>query len=134
MLRKKKIMAGGAFNILHPGHIHFLEESKKHGDRLVVVVASDRTVQKKKKKLIHSAKERAERIGALSFVDMVVIGDDHDMSRVVREVRPDVIAIGYDQDEKFVKDLLAVAEFDCDIVRIEKLKGYSTKNITEGKK
>ena len=134
MLRKKKILAGGAFNMLHPGHIHFLEESKRHGDQLVVVVASDKTVLKNKKKLLHSAKERAERIGVLSFVDRVVIGDDNDMSRVVREVRPDTIALGYDQDEKMVKDLLAMAGIECKIVRIEKLKGYSTKKITEGKK
>ncbi|UCD03228.1 MAG: adenylyltransferase/cytidyltransferase family protein [Candidatus Aenigmatarchaeota archaeon] len=134
MLRKKKILAGGTFSIIHPGHIHFLEEAKKLGNRLVVVVASDRTVLRNQKKLLHPARERAERINVLSFVDKTVIGDDNDMSRVIREEKPDVIAIGYDQDDKMVRKLISMAGVRCEVVRIEKLKGYSTKKITEGKK
>ena len=132
MLRKKKVLAGGAFNIVHPGHIHFLEEAKKLGKFLVVVVASDKRVLKNRKKLLRPARERSERINVLSFVDKVVIGDDIDMSRVIREEKPAVIAIGYDQDEKMVRDLIVMAGVGCEVVRIEKLKGYSTKKITEG--
>jgi FAD synthetase len=134
MFRKKKVLSGGAFNLLHPGHIHFLEESKKLGDELVVVVASDKTVLRNKERLLHKAKERAERIDALSFVDKTVIGDDNDMSRVLVEEKPSIIALGYDQDEAFVKELLQRTDIRCDIVRIEKLKDYSTKKITEVKK
>ena len=134
MIRKKTVLVGGAFNIIHPGHLYFLEEAKKMGKKLVVVVASDRTILKNDKKLLHPAKERAERINVLSFVDKAVIGDDIDMSRVIREEKPKVIAIGYDQSEKMVRDLISASGVSCEVVRIEKLKGYSTKKITEGKK
>ena len=133
MFRKKKVLAGGTFNLVHPGHIHFLEEAKKLGDYLVVVVASDRTVIRNKKKLHRTAKDRAEMINVLSFVDKAVIGDDFDMGKVIRDEKPSVIAIGYDQDEKFIRNLISMSGVRCDVVRIEKLKGYSTKKITEGK-
>jgi FAD synthetase len=133
MLRKRKVLAGGAFNILHPGHAHFLQEARRLGGTLVVVVASDKTV-KKTKKLLFPASYRAERISAFSFVDKVVIGDDEDMMKVVLEERPDVIALGYDQDEKGLKRMLDRSGIKCRIARIEKLKDYSTKKITEGRK
>ncbi len=134
MLRKKKVLAGGAFNILHPGHLYFLNEARKLGDKLIVVIASDNTVLRNKKRLLSTARDRAERIGVLSFIDKVVTGDDDDMMKVVREEKPDVIAIGYDQDETSIKRMLDGAGIECGIVRIEKLKGYSTKKITEGEK
>ena len=62
----------------------------------------------------------------------VVIGDDVDMMRVVRLVRPDVIALGYDQDRKAVMRQLREAGITCRLVRLGKLKGYSTKRITGG--
>ncbi len=129
----KKVLAGGAFNILHPGHIFFLEKAKKLGDRLVVVVASDKKVRSRKN-LLESAEYRAERIGVLSFVDKVVIGDDDDMMKIVREEKPDVIALGYDQDAEEIRKLLYSEGLFCRIVRIQKLKGYSTKKITGGNK
>ncbi len=134
MWRKRKVLAGGVFNILHPGHIHFLEEAGKLGDRLVVVVASDKTVNERGKKLLSPANERAERVSAFSFIDKVVIGDDDDMMKVVLEEKPQTIALGYDQDERGMKRMLDKAGFECEIVRIEKLKGYSTKKITGGEK
>lgn len=134
MLRKKKVLAGGAFNIIHPGHIYFLKEASKLGSRLVVVIASDRTVLRNKKRLIFPARERAERVGVLSFVDKVIVGDEEDMMKVVAEEKPDMIAVGYDQDENAIKKMLAQAGLGREIVRVKKLKGYSTKKITEGEK
>ena len=133
MLRKK-VLVGGAFNIIHPGHIYFLKEASKLGSRLVVVIASDRTVLRNKKRMLFPARERAERVGVLSFVDKVIVGDENDMMKVVAEEKPDMIAVGYDQDENAIKKMLAQAGLDREIVRIGKLKGYSTKKITEGEK
>lgn len=127
----KKVLAGGTFNILHPGHLFFLEQAKKLGKKLIVVVASDKTVRKSKK-LLEPASFRAERIGALSFVDKVVVGDDIDMMKVVREEKPDVIALGYDQDAEEIRKMLYSEGLFCRIARVEKLKGYSTKKITGG--
>ena len=118
--------------MVHPGHVHFLRKAKELGEELVVVVATDRTVLKNKKKLLFPAALRAATVSSLDFVDRAVIGDDSDMMRVVREERPEVIALGYDQDEESIKRQLKQAGMGCRVVRIGKLKGYSTKKITGG--
>ncbi|MBI4020306.1 MAG: adenylyltransferase/cytidyltransferase family protein [Candidatus Aenigmarchaeota archaeon] len=93
----KKVMVGGKFNIIHPGHIWFLKKARSYGDRLVVVVASDRTILKNHQPLVFSAKERKSVIESLSFVDKAVIGDPKDFFRVVEREKPDIIVLGYDQ-------------------------------------
>ena len=129
-----RVLAGGVFNIVHPGHVHFLKKAKELGEELVVVVASDRTVLRRGKRLLFPAAIRAETVRALRFVDKAVIGDDEDFSKVVRQQKPDVIAIGYDQDEAPVRELLQRPGLctGCRVVRIGLLKGYSTKDITGG--
>ncbi|MEM3399873.1 MAG: adenylyltransferase/cytidyltransferase family protein [Candidatus Micrarchaeia archaeon] len=93
------IMTGGVFDILHPGHLYMLEKCKKMGDLLVVIVAHDKTVKKrKKKKPIHSHFWRARMVGALKPVDVVLIGDPHDRLRVIRKVEPSLVVFGYDQE------------------------------------
>ena len=130
--KRAKVLAGGTFNMVHPGHVHFLRKAKELGEELVVVVATDRTVLKNKKKLLFPAALRAATVSSLDFVDRAVIGDDSDMRRVAREERPEVIALGYDQDEESIKRQLKQAGMGCRAVRIGKLKGYSTKKITGG--
>ncbi|MBN2330920.1 MAG: NUDIX domain-containing protein [Candidatus Aenigmarchaeota archaeon] len=128
----KKVLAGGAFNLVHPGHIHFLERARELGDELVVVVASDKTVLKAGKQLLFPAGIRARMVGSIGFVSKAVIGDERDMLKVVRAERPDVIAMGYDQDVRGMKAQLNSAGITCKVVRVGKLKGYSTKRITGG--
>ena len=130
--RGARVLAGGTFNIVHAGHLHFLKQAKELGDELVVVVASDKTVKRNKKSLLFPAAVRAGMVESLEPVDRVVIGDDADMMRVVRLVRPDVIALGYDQDREDVMRQLRDAGITCRVVRLGKLKGYSTKRITGG--
>jgi len=130
--RSVRVLAGGVFNIIHPGHVHFLEKAKKLGDELVVVVASDRTALKSNKKLIFPADIRAKMVRNLKFVDKVVIGDESDMMKVVKEEEPEVIALGYDQSEEEITKMLRDAGISPMIVKIGELKGYSTKKITGG--
>jgi len=93
--RKKVVLAGGVFDILHPGHIFFLEQAKRLGDVLVVVIASDETVRRvKKREPIHTAEARAKVVASLKPVDRVVIGSPSDKLAVVRRVKPDIIAFG----------------------------------------
>jgi len=132
LVKKKKVLAGGAFNIIHPGHRHFLKKAKELGDELVVVVASDKTVLGNKKKLLFPANVRADMVKSLDFVDRAVIGDDLDMMRVVRLERPDIIAIGYDQDDETIRRQIRRTGIKCKVIRLGKLKGYSTKKITGG--
>ena len=90
-------MATGVFDLLHIGHLFYLEESKKFGDELVVVVANDKTVMKKKHNPIMPQEVRKKLIESLKPVDRAVVGYPDDMFRIIKEIRPDVITIGYDQ-------------------------------------
>jgi FAD synthetase len=120
----KRVLAGGVFNIIHPGHILFLKKAKSLGDHLIVVVANDRTVLRSKP-LIRPQGERKRALEALGIADQVVIGDGRDFLKVVRRERPDIVALGYDQefDEGKLKSL------GCTLVRIEKFGSYSTRKI-----
>lgn len=101
-------MASGVFDILHTGHISYLEQARSMGDELVVVVACDSTVRKRKHEPITPEVMRARIIGALKPVDRVIIGKEGDMLDTVDEIRPDVIVLGYDQgfDECELRDRL----------------------------
>jgi FAD synthetase len=93
-----RVMASGVFDIIHLGHLHYLEESKRLGDELVVVVATDSTVRRRKHEPITPESMRLELVSALKPVDMAVLGKESgDMFKVVEELKPDVITIGYDQ-------------------------------------
>lgn len=92
-----KVMASGVFDIIHLGHISYLEQAKKYGDELVAVVACDSTVRKKKHEPITPEHIRAKIINALKPVDRVVVGKDGDIFDIVQELEPDIIVLGYDQ-------------------------------------
>ena len=93
-----KVVATGVFDIIHAGHAHFLNAAKEHGDELVVIVANDDTVRKMKGEPILSAEMRAEVVSHIKPVDKTVIGRTGDMlDIIVEELKPDVIALGYDQ-------------------------------------
>lgn len=90
-------MASGVFDIIHPGHISYLEQAKSYGDELVVVIANDDTVRAGKHEPITPEAMRARIVGALKPVDRTIVGGRGDMFDTVRYVRPDVIVLGYDQ-------------------------------------
>jgi FAD synthetase len=125
----KKVLAGGAFNVIHPGHVWFLKRAKSLGDCLIVVVANDRTVLKRKP-LIKPQGDRKKALEGLGIADKILIGDKKDFLRVVRRERPDIIALGYDQefDEKKLEAL------GCRVVRIPKYGSHSTSKILEKKR
>ena len=92
------VLAGGVFDIIHPGHIHTLNAARALGDALVVVVATDNTTAKMKKKMpLHSQEQRKEMVTSLSMVDLCLIGQEDDIFKTVDNVRPEIIALGYDQ-------------------------------------
>ncbi|MHC1565489.1 MAG: adenylyltransferase/cytidyltransferase family protein [Candidatus Syntropharchaeales archaeon] len=91
-----KVLATGTFDILHPGHILYLSEAKKLGDELYVIVARDENVLHKPKPILPE-EQRLEMVRALKVVDHAMLGDRKDKFRLVREIVPDIIALGYDQ-------------------------------------
>lgn len=117
----KTVVATGVFDILHPGHILFLEEAKKLGDRLVVVVARDRNVEKRKSQPIIPERQRLEVVSALKAVDEAVLGDHEDFYAPIKEIDPDVIALGRDQrfDAVELEKELAKRNLKAKVVRID---------------
>ncbi len=116
------VLAGGVFDIIHPGHIHTLNDAKKLGDLLVVVVATDKTaIKMKKREPLHSAKLRQELVSSLTMVDLCIIGDEGDIFRTVDLVKPQIIALGYDQihQEKFITDGCKKINLDVTVARLE---------------
>jgi len=119
-----RVMATGVFDILHPGHLHFLIEAKSLGDELVVVVATDATVRKHKHEPITPEKMRVEMVGALKPVDRALLGHEGDMFDIVLQVKPDIIALGFDQrfDEKDLERRLAERGLIVKVVRMHKFE------------
>jgi len=119
---KKIVLAGGVFDIIHPGHIHTLTAAKALGDVLVVAIATDKTAQKMKKMTpLHDQELRCELVSSLSMVDEAIVGHEEDIFETVKEVKPDIIALGYDQihQEKFISDGCKRISLDVEIVRLQ---------------
>ena len=119
---KKIVLAGGVFDIIHPGHIHTLNAAKALGDVLVVAIATDKTAQKMKKRPpLHNQELRRELVSYLSMVDKAVIGHEDDIFETVKEIKPDIIVLGYDQthQEKFIGDGCKRINLDVEIVRLQ---------------
>lgn len=118
----KKVMCAGTFDVIHPGHLFYLSEAKKYGDKLIVVVARDETSQSfKGKKPAHNEKERLEAVRMLNIVDEAVLGHHGNIFKVIEEIKPDVICLGYDQNiqKQQVEDELKKRGIKADIVRID---------------
>jgi len=116
------VLAGGVFDIIHPGHIHTLNAAKALGDVLVVVVATDNTtVKMKKRRPLHNKEQRKELVNSLVMVDLCLIGQEDDIFKTVALVRPQIIALGYDQihQEKFITDGCKRINLDAKVARLQ---------------
>ena len=120
-------MATGTFDLLHLGHIYYLKEAKKLGDKLVVVVATDSTVRKLKHEPINSETIRLEIIKELKIVDEAYIGHEEDMYTIVKEIKPDIIALGFDQyhKENTIINELKKRKISSKVIRLSEFKGGS---------
>jgi FAD synthetase len=101
------VLAGGVFDIIHPGHIHTLKAAKDLGNVLVVVIATDKTAQKMKNRIpLHNMELRRDLVRSLAMVDYAVVGYEGDIFKSVEIIKPNIIALGYDQvhQEKFIVD------------------------------
>jgi len=119
---KKTVLAGGVFDIIHPGHIHTLNAAKALGDVLVVAVATDKTAQKmKKRQPLHNQELRRELVSCLSMVDKAIVGHEDDIFETVRAIKPDIIVLGYDQvhQKQFISDGCKRINLDVEIVRLQ---------------
>ena len=116
------VLAGGVFDIIHPGHISTLNAAKTLGDVLVVVVATDNTaVKMKKRRPIHSQEQRQELVNSLYVVDLCLIGQENDIFKTVNLVKPQIIALGYDQvhQEQFITEGCKKIKLDAKVARLQ---------------
>ncbi|HEX2556790.1 MAG TPA: adenylyltransferase/cytidyltransferase family protein, partial [Nitrososphaera sp.] len=132
----KVVLVGGVFDLIHPGHIHTLKAAKAEGDVLVVVVARTTTAQKIKKdrKIYHGEDLRKELVASLSFVDLVLIGREGTLYDTVEYVKPNVIAIGYDQahSEKDVAENCKKRNLNVHVIRLSTpIPGSKSSKIKE---
>jgi FAD synthetase len=127
--KRKIVLASGVFDLLHLGHVKFLEEAKKAGGRnaeLIVIVARDSTVEKRKgKKPIMPENQRRALLESLKVVDEAILGyEDFNMQRVIEKIKPDIIAIGHDSHmtnmEQTVRNYVKEKGLKIKIVKIGK--------------
>ena len=125
--KQKVVLASGVFDLLHIGHVKFLEDAKNAGGKtakLIVIIAKDSTVEKTKgKKPIMSEEQRCALVESLKVVDEAVLGyEGLEIGEVIEKIKPDVIALGYDQAEmeQEVKGYIDLHNLPVTIVRISK--------------
>jgi FAD synthetase len=94
-----RVMAVGVFDLLHAGHLHYVEQAKSLGDELIVVVAHDDTVRKQKHEPVTNQELRRRMVEGLKPVDKAIVGNppSEPIFDILNIVKPDIIALGYDQ-------------------------------------
>ena len=121
-----RVMAVGVFDLLHAGHLHYLEQAKSLGNHLTVVVAHDDTVRIRKHEPVTNHDLRRRMVEGLKPVDDAIVGNSPDVSiyDILPKVNPDVIALGYDQEhaEDSIRNrLLELGHKSIKVTRVEGL-------------
>jgi len=128
---KRLVLANGCFDLLHVGHIRYLQAAKQLGDVLIVALNSDASVRRIKghgRPLVNQA-ERAEIVAALGCVDYVVTFDEDTVDRVIARLKPDVHAKGSDYTEGSVPERDAVLAVGGRVAIVGDLKAHSTRDL-----
>jgi len=116
-----RVVATGTFDILHPGHVLYLSEAGKLGDELYVIIARDSTIKHKRPPLLPED-QRLYMVRALKCVDHALLGSEDDMFKPIREIDPDIIALGFNQhwDEVELQKQLKEKGLKAQVMRIKK--------------
>lgn len=128
------VFTNGVFDILHPGHVRYLQAARALGDKLIVAINSDRSVRaldKAPDRPINSEDDRAEVLRALACVDEVVIFDEPDPHAIISKIQPDILVKGADWEENAIIGREVVEARGGKVVRIPLAEGFSTTKIIE---
>ncbi len=127
------MFTNGVFDLLHPGHVRYLQAARALGDALIVAINSDRSVRGNKgpSRPINPERERAEVLAALSCVDAVVIFDEPTPLDIITAVQPDVLVKGADWAEDAIVGRDVVESRGGRVVRMEVEPGYSTSSLIQ---
>ena len=136
--KRKTVLASGAFDLLHYGHVYYLTQAKKMGGanaRLVVIVAKDKTVERLKgSRPIIPEDQRRALVESLKVVDEAILGyEDMDMLKVIEKVKPDIIALGYDEEQIEEKLRKLIAENNL-AIRVARVDRFKEKNLVSSSK
>jgi FAD synthetase len=114
----RRAVAQGTFDVLHPGHLHYLEEASSMGEELHVIVARSENVTHKAKPVVPD-RQRRDMVAALDPVDEARLGHTEDFFVPVRDIDPDVIVLGHDQhhDDETLAAMLEEEGIDCEVAR-----------------
>jgi rfaE bifunctional protein nucleotidyltransferase chain/domain len=133
ILGRRIVFTNGVFDILHPGHVRYLQAARSHGDLLVIGLNSDASVRRNKgpERPINPEAERAEVLAALACVDAVSIFDNETPADIIRRVQPDVLVKGSDwpADQIVGRDTVEASGGEVILAPVE--QGYSTSSIVE---
>jgi FAD synthetase len=119
-----RVLATGVFDILHPGHVHFLTEARKLGDELVVVVARDSVAQRMKRLPFIPENIRVTMVASLKPVDKAILGVEGNIYDILTVVKPDIVALGYDQEFNHDEIIAEGKKRGIDL-RVVKISQYS---------
>ncbi|MWV64162.1 adenylyltransferase/cytidyltransferase family protein [Halorubrum sp. JWXQ-INN 858] len=114
----RRVVAQGTFDLLHPGHVHYLEDAARHGDELHAIVARRENVTHKPKPILAN-RQRRDMVAALAVVDEAHVGHPEDIFAPIERIDPDVIVLGYDQHHETSDIEAALAErgLECQVER-----------------
>ena len=133
---KKTVLVGGCFDLIHFGHIKFLEAAKKQGDFLIVALESDEFIKKHKKKLpVHRQSERAEILSNLNMIDLIILlplfETNNDYFDLVKKISPRIIAVTVG-DQQLKNKKKQASEVGAEVREVvTNLKNFSTRNIAK---
>jgi len=130
---KKIVFTNGCFDIIHSGHIYYLNESKKMGDVLIIGLNSDSSVRRLKGegRPINNEKDRAEVLSAIRYVDYVVIFDEDTPENLIKEITPNVLTKGGDYKREEIVGADYVISQNCSVKVINFVDGKSSTKIIE---
>ena len=128
---KAIVFTNGCFDLLHYGHVKYLQEAKRKGDILIVAINSDASVRKIKgnKRPITHEKDRLSLIAALESVDYVFLFNEETPLRVIKELKPDILVKGADWKKPDIVGCDFVLSYGGKVSTLELVKGYSTTNL-----
>ncbi len=123
----KRVMAVGVFDLLHAGHLHYMEQAKSLGDHLTVVVAHDDTVRMRKHEPVTGQELRRRMVEGLKPVDEAIIGNPPDVPifDILPHVKPDIIALGYDQEHAEDRIRSKLDQLGFDHIQVTRVEGLS---------
>ena len=128
---KHVVFTNGVFDILHPGHLRYLQHARSLGDALIVGLNADASVRRNKgpERPINPQEERAEILEALACVDAVVLFEEDTPDRIIKAIQPDILVKGADWGENAIVGRDTVEARGGKVVRVPVEQGFSTTEI-----